>query len=63
MRTLDEIEKELLEVRALLKKRRDDGSEDTDMLYGAQQALGWVIEKLRSPSEVEKAIERVAAAL
>ena len=29
-----------------LQKRRDDGSEDIDMLYGAQQALGWVIEKL-----------------
>src|SRR5258706_11321482 len=29
-----------------LQKRRDDGSEDIDMLYGAQQALGWFIEKL-----------------
>jgi hypothetical protein len=60
MKTETEIEQELLEVRRLLAKRRDAGSEDTDMLYGAQQALGWVIEKLKSPSKLETTIERVA---
>lgn len=59
MRTETEIEKELREVRRLLKTCRD-GGDDEDMLYGAQQALGWVIEKLQSPSEFEVTIKHIA---
>jgi hypothetical protein len=33
------------------------------MLYGAQQALGWVFDQLQPPTELEKTIREVAKEL
>jgi hypothetical protein len=46
----------------LLKQARDRG-EYHAMLYGAQQALGWVLDQLQSPTELEKTIREVAKEL
>lgn len=59
MRTKNEIERELRAVRKRLSEIRAAGSEDTDTLYGAQQALGWVLGELSSPTQLELLIEQV----
>jgi hypothetical protein len=63
MKTELEVRRELRAVRAMLKAKRDAGSEDTETLYSAQQALGWVLGELRSPTELESAIAMCAADL
>jgi hypothetical protein len=63
MKTADEIEFELSRVRQLLRLHRASGDEDNGMLYGAQQALGWIIEGLQSPSMLENTIAEVAQLL
>ena len=62
MKTQAKIERELVKVRDLLKQCRDSGS-DEDMLYGAQQALGWVLGQLQSPSKLAELIEDTAEVL
>jgi hypothetical protein len=57
-----EVQRELHSIRALLKPARDRG-EYHAMLYGAQQALGWVLDQLQSPTELEKTIREVAKEL
>lgn len=61
MKTKTEIEIETLKVRAMLEAARSRGDEDTDMLYGAQQALGWVLGELRSPTDLEDFVRTTAA--
>ena len=58
MKTEAEIRQELQEVRKRLAKIRAVGSDDTETLYGAQQALGWVLGELGSPSDLERIIEQ-----
>jgi len=60
MKTEAEIKKELRKVRALLAKKRKAGVDDVDILYGAQQALGWIVENLGSPSGLDRTIDRLA---
>ena len=61
-----DIRRELREVRRLLAKARAearvDDDADIDMLYGAQQALGWVLEELGSPSDLDREIRKIAIA-
>jgi hypothetical protein len=52
------IEEELRKVRELLKQLRDENCDD-DMLYGAQQALGWALGEAQSPSRLEKIIQNI----
>jgi hypothetical protein len=59
MRQELEVAKELKRVRDLLKEYRAN-KWDEDMLYGAQQALVWVMEQGISPSELEETIQFVA---
>jgi hypothetical protein len=63
MRTEQEIRQELKAVRDHLEKYRANECDDTEMLYGAQQALGWVLNELRAPSEVEDIIHSAAKVL
>ena len=49
-------------VRKLLAECRVRG-EDEDMLYGAQQALLWMLQRGISPTELEATIVAVAAEL
>ena len=64
MKTESEIRLELNEVRQLLSKLRANGlHDDIDMLYGAQQALGWILGELEPPSEMEKMIYLLAQCL
>lgn len=60
MKTKAEVEQQLREVRAILEADRARGSKDTDMMYGAQQALGWVLGELKAPAEMEKFITALA---
>jgi len=62
MRTRTEIEKELIEVRKILKDIRECGG-DSNFQYGAQQALVWILGEARSPSEVEELLIEIAANL
>jgi hypothetical protein len=57
-----EIARELKRVRTLLRQRRATDGE-TDILYGAQQALSWVLERGVSPSELVAVIEKLAEEL
>lgn len=64
MKTRIEIERELTKVRRALKRHREAGLEDdTDMLYGAQQALGWIVEGKQPMSRLQKTIEHIAMKL
>jgi hypothetical protein len=61
MRSETEIRRELKRVRHLLKEMRDAGQQDeTDLLYGAQQTLCWILKDGRSPSDVEQLIHKLA---
>jgi hypothetical protein len=57
--TKAEIARELRNVRALLRTKRANG-EDISGLYGAQQALAWVVEGKMAPSKAEAMIDRIA---
>jgi hypothetical protein len=59
MTTEIEIVRELKRVRELLAAYRANGDNE-DMLYGAQQALVWVLGRGISPSELEQAIQEIA---
>lgn len=59
MKTELEMRRELKSVRSLLAENRRNGI-DIDILYGAQQALAWIIEEARSPSELESVIRQIA---
>lgn len=58
-RTELEVARELKSVRKMLAKWRKAG-EDEDLLYGAQQALLWVLKRGMSPTELEGAIQELA---
>lgn len=55
-----EIARELKKVRQLLQEYRANEWDD-NMLYGAQQALVWVLKRGDSPSRLEATIDYVAA--
>jgi hypothetical protein len=59
MRRELEIHQELKRVRKLLAQYRVNDWDDS-LLYGAQQALVWMLEQGVSPSELEKTILEVA---
>ena len=63
MRTEQEIRQELKAARDHLEKYQANECDDTEMLYGAQQALGWVLSKAKAPSEVEEIIQSAAKVL
>ena len=63
MRTEQEIRQELKAVRGHLEKYRANECDDIQMLYGAQQALGWVLNEAKAPSEVEEIIQSAVKAL
>jgi hypothetical protein len=57
-----EVARELKSVRRLLAEYRANGEND-EMLYGAQQALVWVLGRGLSPSRLEEVIHEVAKEL
>jgi len=59
MRTEEQVVHELQRVRARLRKARKKDA-DIDMLYSAQQALGWVLGTLRAPATLEDFIQKAA---
>jgi hypothetical protein len=61
MKTELEIREELARMRILLQQARDRG-DDTDILHGAQQALGWTLDELQSPTEFEATIRELQEA-
>ncbi len=62
MKSETAIKRELRAVRAALAKRRAAGEEDgAGVLYGAQQALGWIVEDLAPPSRYDRIIDKIAA--
>jgi hypothetical protein len=60
VKTEAEIWHELQKVRALRADYESAGvkGRGIDMLHGAEQALGWAIDRLRSPSDTEIAMRR-----
>ena len=54
-----EIARELKRVRKLLVEIRENG-DDQKLMYGAQQALVWVLKQGISPSELDATISSVA---
>lgn len=60
MKSQTEIWRELQRVRELNAAAVTAGQRPNLMLHGAEQALGWVIEQLRSPSETEDMMRRRA---
>lgn len=57
MKTKNDVIVELIKVRGQLAKLRNDSGEDeTSMLYGAQQALVWMVNEGMSPSELHDVI-------
>jgi hypothetical protein len=60
MKTEVEVRCELARVRHLLQQARDRGDEHGE-LYSAQQALGWVLDELQAPSDLEATIREVGA--
>ena len=65
-KTKAEIEVELVKVRGLLARlraRADVDEDDTSMLYGAQQALIWMLGRGGSPSDLQDLIEDLAEVL
>lgn len=58
MKTEKQIRAELALVRAAFKRDRDQGEENL-VLYGAQQALGWVLGDLMAPSDLDEAMTLV----
>jgi hypothetical protein len=61
MKTEVEIREELARIRILFQQARDQG-DDTNILYGAQQALGWTLDELQSPTELEATIRELQEA-
>lgn len=57
-----EIARELKKVRVLLGELRANG-ENTSLMYGAQQALVWMMGQGMPPTELCGLIQRVAKAL
>ena len=61
MRTEAEIREELSEVRRLRREAIEACDEDSSaVLYSAQQALGWVLGELKSPSDLGMLLREVA---
>ena len=61
MKSRNDIIVELVKVRGQLAKLRNDSEDDnTDMLYGAQQALVWMLEDGMSPSSLHDLIQDLA---
>jgi hypothetical protein len=61
MKPRSELEIELVLVRGMLARLRQESGEDgTGILYGAQQALVWILEDKMSPSKLQDLIEEVA---
>ena len=63
MKSETDIQRELFNIKRMLAEMRTNSnidSTETDMLYGAEQALSWVIGGFRSPTEVEEIIREAA---
>jgi hypothetical protein len=58
MKTRSAVLAELKRVRELLAVQQCDG-DDTDLMYGAQQALVWILGEGAAPSYVGKVIEQL----
>ena len=66
MKTQREIVSELRSVRTALASIRDEGSNTLmfgDMMYGAQQALVWMLDEGRSPSSLQCLIDELSETL
>jgi hypothetical protein len=62
MKSEDEIHHELQKVRATMSELAVTGRPVPQLLTGAEQALGWTLDRLRAPSEAEELIRRQHAA-
>ena len=60
MKGQGEIWRELQRVRELNAAASTAGHKPNLMLHGAEQALGWVLEQLRSPADTEDMMRRRA---
>jgi hypothetical protein len=60
VKTEQQVRTELVRVREVLKRARDEDGEEEAVLYGAQQALGWVLGELRAPSQLEAILVRLS---
>lgn len=58
MKSETEIWRELQRVRELNAAAVAGGRKPNPSLHGAEQALGWVIEQLRSPSDTDDMMRR-----
>lgn len=58
MKSEDEILHELQKVRAIVGELAYSGKQPPALLTGAEQALGWALDRLRAPSEAQDLISR-----
>ena len=58
MKTEGEILHELQKVRAIVGEFAEGGKQPPALLTGAEQALGWALDRLRAPSEAQELIHR-----
>jgi hypothetical protein len=56
VKTEEQIRDELELVRAAIKRDREQQGEENLVLFGTQQALGWVLGELMAPSDVDAAV-------
>lgn len=56
MKSEDEIHHELQKVRATISELAYKGKSPPPLLTGAEQALGWALDRLRAPSEAEELV-------
>jgi hypothetical protein len=61
MKSEDEILHELQKLRATMSSLAYTGKPINPMLHGAEQALGWALDRLRAPSEAEELIRKQGA--
>lgn len=62
MKSEHEILSELHRVRAVIADTAVNGKSASPLLTGAEQALGWALDRLRAPSEAEELVRRQHAA-
>ena len=56
MKSEYEIHRELFKVRATMSELAVSGKPVPLLLTGAEQALGWTLDRLRAPSEAEELV-------
>ena len=60
-KSMSDVTIELVKVRELLATlRKESGEDNTEMLYGAQQALAWMLNEGDPPSRLWAIIEEIA---